>query len=126
MSMKSIALVTAVILGAAGPAIAAPSASLTTGGRTIAGPGTTSLDANLTQTVYTHVATNTDACATVINGSRSSAVRITLVGPAASTVTLDVAAGATSTLCHDGVVRMDLTCVSDAASCSAQWRVDDN
>ena len=126
MSMKSIALVTAMILGIAGPAIAAPSASLAPGGRTIAGPGTINIAVTLTQTVYTHIATNTDACATVINGSRSSAVRITLVGPAASTVNLDVAAGATSTLCHDGVVRMDLSCVADAMSCTAQWRVDDN
>lgn len=126
MSLKDFALVTALVFGAASAAIAAPSASLTTGGRTIAGPGKGTIAANLTLTFYTHAGPNTDVCATVINGSRSSIVRITLVGQAASTVTLDVAAGGTGALCHDGVSRMDLTCVADTASCTAQWRVDDN
>lgn len=126
MNMKSIALVTAMILGVAGPAIAAPSASLTTGGRTIAGPGKTSIAANATEIVYTHVGTNTPVCTTVINGSRSSAVRITLVAPAANLANLDVAAGATGALCHDDVIRMDLTCLAADTACSAQWRVDDN
>ena len=126
MSMKSIALATTMILGVAGPAIAAPSASLTTGGRTIAGPGKTSIAANATEVVYTHVGTNTNICTTVINGSRSSAVRITLVAPASDLATLDVAAGATGALCHDNTIRMDLTCLSPTTSCSAQWRVEDN
>ena len=126
MSMKSIALVTAMIVGVAGPAIAAPSASLTIGGRTIAGPGKTSIAASATEVVYTHAGQNTNACTTVINGSRSSAVRITLVAPAANLKTLDVAAGATGALCQDDVIRMDLTCLAADSACSAQWRVDDN
>ena len=126
MSMKSIALATAMILGVAGAAIAAPSASLTAGGRTIAGPGKTSIAANATEVVYTHVGTNTNICTTVINGSRSSAVRITLVAPASNLAILDVAAGATGALCHDNTIRMDLTCLSPTTACSAQWRVEDN
>ncbi|MBK7949089.1 MAG: hypothetical protein IPK00_10175 [Deltaproteobacteria bacterium] len=42
-------------------------APLTTGGRTPAGSGKTAIAASATETVYTHVSTNTDACATVIN-----------------------------------------------------------
>lgn len=124
---KSISLlVAAAVFGFASTAMAQSAAPLTTGGRTMAGPGRTPIAANATETVYTHVATNTDACATAINNSRSTPVRITLVGPAASTVTLDLAAGTAGTLCHDGVVRMDLTCLSETAACTAQWRVDRN
>lgn len=126
MKMKGHALFAATLLALAGPATAVTPPALTAGGRTIAGPGKTTIAANVAETVYVHAATNTDACATVTNLSRADAVRITLVGPAASTVTLDLAVGATSTLCHGGVVRMDLTCLAQTASCSAQWRVDDN
>lgn len=119
-------LVGACVLGLAGTALAITIAPLTTGGRTLAGPGKTTIAANATETVYTHVSTNTDACTTVINSSRAANVRITLVGPAASTVTLDVAFGTAGTLCHDGVVRMDLTCLSETAACATQWRVDTN
>jgi hypothetical protein len=120
------ALVAAALVGLAGTAMAVTIAPLTTGGRTLAGPGKTTIAANATETVYTHVSTNTDACATVINSSRAASVRITLVGPAASTVTLDVALGTAGTLCHDGVVRMDLTCLAEATACATQWRIDRN
>jgi len=125
MKSNAIALVAALILGMAGPAVAAKSVPLTAGGRTLAGPGTTSLAGNATQTVYTHSTTNTDACGTLINGSKTTSMRLTLVGPAASTATWDVVPGGSGTLCKDGLVRMDLTCLG-GDSCSAQWRVDDN
>lgn len=126
MNKKGIALIATMMLGLAGPAIAGPSATLASGGRTLAGPGKTAMAATLTDTVYTHASTNTDACTTVLNNSKASAVTITMVGPAASTVTLDVAAADTATLCHDGVVRVDLTCVATDSACVAQWRVDRN
>ncbi|MBY0401225.1 hypothetical protein K2X89_13080 [Myxococcota bacterium] len=119
-------LAVACVLSFASTAMATNSPSLPTGGRTLAGPGRATIAAGVTSTVYSQSAPNGDACTTVINGSRGSAsVRITLVGPAASTVTFDVAAGATSSLCHDGVVRLDLTCLAET-TCSAQWRVDEN
>lgn len=125
--MKSIriALLTALILGLAGPAIAAKSGGLTAGGRTLAGPGTTNLAAGASATVYTHAATNTDACGTVVNASKGSSVRMTLTGPAASTDTFDVAPGGTGSLCKDQLLQMDLTCLG-GDSCATQWRVDDN
>jgi hypothetical protein len=126
MNTKGIALIATMLLGVAGPAVAGPSATLAAGGRTLAGPGKTSMAATLTDTVYTHASTNTDACTTVINSSKGSNVTITMVGPAASTVTLDVAPSDTATLCHDGVVRVDLTCVDTDSACVAQWRVDRN
>lgn len=125
MKSNGIALVAALILMGAGPAMAAKTAGMTAGGRTLAGPGTTNLAPGGSETVYTHAATNTDACATVVNASKASAVRMTLVGPAASTATFDVAAGGSGSLCKDQLIRMDLTCLGGAA-CSAQWRVDDN
>ena len=125
MKANGIALLVALFLGMAGPATAAKSGGLSAGGRTLAGPGTTNLAVGATETVYTHAATNTDACATVVNASKASAVRMTLVGPAASTATFDVAAGASGSLCKDQLIRMDLTCLGGDA-CSAQWRVDDN
>ena len=48
---------------------------------------------------------------------------MTLVGPAASTATFDVAAGGTGSLCKDQLLRMDLTCLG-GTSCTTQWRVD--
>ena len=124
MSKKGFALIATILLGAAGPALAGD--KLTAGGRTLAGPGDSRMAATLTDTVYTHIEANTDACTTIINKSGSSDVRITMVGPAASTVTLDVPAADTSTLCHDGVVRVDLTCLAANSACVAQWRVDNN
>ncbi len=125
MKSNGIALVAALILGMAGPAVAASSVALTAGGRTLAGPGTANLGAGATATVYTHAATNTDACGTLVNSSKSSSVRLTLVGPASNTATFDVSPGGSGTLCKDGLVRMDLTCLGGTA-CSTQWRVDDN
>ena len=123
MKSNGIALVAALILGMAGPALAAKSGGLTAGGRTLAGPATSNLAAGGTETVYTHAATNTDACGTVVNSSKASAVRMTLVGPAASTATFDVAAGGTGSLCKPQLLRMDLTCLGGDA-CATQWRVD--
>src|SRR5262245_33829295 len=120
----SIALLTALTLALAGSAMAATKGGgLAPGGRTLAGPGTTNLASGATATVYTHAATSTDACGTIANASKASAVRMTLVGPAASTATFDVAAGGTGSLCKDQLIRMDLTCLGGDA-CSAQWRVD--
>lgn len=125
MKSKSMALVAALILGIAGSAVAAKSGGLAVGGRTLAGPATSNLGAGATQTVYTHAAQNTDACGTVVNGSKASSVRMTLVGPAASTETFDVAPGGSGSLCKDQLVRMDVTCLG-GDSCSTQWRVDRN
>ncbi len=125
MKSKSIALAAALILGMAGTAMAAKSGGLSAGGRTLAGPATSNLAAGATETVYTHAATNTDACGTVVNASKASAVRMTLVGPAASTAIFDVSAGGSGSLCKDQLIRMDLTCLG-GDSCSTQWRVDDN
>ncbi len=123
MKIHGIALAAIGILAAAGPALAATSASLATGGRTLAGPGKSTIATGTTQTLYTHPAIDTDVCTTVINGSKSSPLRITLVDDSANETFLDVAAGTTAALCEDNVTRMDVTCLG-ATNCSAQWRVD--
>ena len=69
MKTNGIVLTAVWILAAASPAWAAPSASLTAGGQTLAGPGNTNIGVSVTTTVYTHPAVNTDVCATVINSS---------------------------------------------------------
>ena len=125
MKTNGIVLTAVWILAAASPAWAAPSASLTAGGQTLAGPGKTNIGVGVTTTVYTHPAINTDVCATVINSSRSSAVRITLVDDSAIESLLELAAGRTGTLCEDNVTRMDLSCLGETA-CATSWRVDEN
>jgi hypothetical protein len=125
---NGIALVVALILGMAGPALAGGASTgggLTAGGRTLAGPAALSVGPGLTATVYTHAATNTNACGTVAASSKGSAVRMTLVGLAASTATFDVAAGGAGSLCKDQLIRMDVTCLGTTA-CGTQWRVDRN
>jgi|JI10StandDraft_1071094.scaffolds.fasta_scaffold400823_2 hypothetical protein len=123
MKMNGIALVAVGILAATSPAFAAPSASLATGGRTLAGPGKNTVAAGTTQTLYTHPAINTDVCTTVVNGSKASLLRITLVDDSANETLLEVAAGTTAALCEDNVTRMDLTCLG-TSNCTAQWRID--
>lgn len=121
--MNRVAGFVAIALAMASPALAGPSSSgLTTGGFTIAGPGTTSLAANVTGTVYTDESGNIDACTTVLNTGKA-AVRLTVAGNGTSSI--DVAAGSTAALCRDEVSQVDLLCLGvGTASCTAQWRVD--
>jgi len=123
MKMNGIALAAIGILATASPALAVTIASLTPGGRTLAGPGKNTVAVATTQTVYTHPGVDTDVCATVINSSKSGAVQITLVDDSANETLLEVAAGTLGALCEDNVTRMDLTCLG-TSSCTAQWRVD--
>ncbi len=125
MKTNGFALAAVWILATASPAMAGTHASLTTGGRTLAGPGKTNIAVGVTTTVYTHPAVDTDVCATVINSSRSSAVRITLVDDTFNVTLLELAAGLTGALCEDNVTRMDLTCLGVTA-CATSWRVDTN
>ncbi len=122
MKLIYLALTSALSLAIASPTFAAPSAGLTIGGNTIAGPGTTSLAPDISATIYTNNAGNTDACTTVVNSGRG-AVRVTMVG--GGTGTIDVAAGATGAICRDDITEIDLTCLGVAPnSCRVQWRVD--
>ena len=124
MKTNGITLAAVWILATASPALAATtSASLTTGGRTLAGPGDSKIAMGVTTTVYTHPAIDKDVCATVINSSKSSAVRITLVDDSTNQTLLELPAGRTGALCEDSVVRMDLSCLGET-SCTASWRVD--
>ncbi len=124
MTTNRIALAVALALAVASPAAAAPSSSgLTTGGFTVAGPGTTSLAANVSGTVYTDASGNLDACTTVANSGRA-AVRLTVTGNGGSS-SIDVAVGGTGTLCRDQVTQVGLLCLGvGTTSCTAQWRVD--
>ncbi len=125
MKTNGFALAAVWILATASPAMAATHASLTTGGRTLAGPGNTKIAVAGTTTVYTHPEIDKDVCATVINSSpsQSSIVRITLVDEFANQTLLELAKGRTGTLCEDSVTRMDLSCIGET-SCTASWRVD--
>lgn len=124
MKTNAIALAAVWILTSASPASAATSSSsLTTGGRTLAGPGNTKIAIGMTTTVYTHPSPDKDVCATVINGSKSSAVRITLVDDSTNEMLLELAAGVTGALCDDSITRMDLSCLGETA-CTTSWRVD--
>lgn len=124
MKSNYLALASALSLAIASPAVAGSgsSAGLTIGGNTIGGPGTTNLAPDLSATIYTNDAGDTDTCTTVLNSGRG-AVRLTMIGN--GTGTIDVAAGATAALCRDDTAQIDLTCIGVAPnSCKAQWRVD--
>jgi len=122
MKSNNFALAAALILGIAGPAVAATSGGMTAGGNTLAGPGTTNLGLNATATVYTDSSANSDTCVTVINIGKS-AVRLSIVDSNPSTTSIDLAIGASNALCRDNTERVDLTCLG-VNTCSAQWRVD--
>jgi len=124
LKSNRIALAAALILAIASPALAASSAGMTAGGNTLAGPGTTNLGLNATETVYTDASANADTCVTVINAGKSP-VRLSLVDVNPSTSTIDVAVGTSAALCVNETQRVDLTCLG-VNTCSAQWRVDRN
>jgi hypothetical protein len=122
MKSNRIALLAALALAIAAPAGAASAPALTAGGNTLAGPGTTNLGLNATATVYTDDSNNSDTCVTVANTGKSP-VRLTMVNDVPSTVSIDLAIGASGALCRDNTERVDLVCLG-ASTCSAQWRVD--
>jgi hypothetical protein len=106
----------------AAPAFAGPSASLTAAGRTIAGPGTTTLAASAEETVVSGIP-GSDACATVTN-SGSSPVQVTVAGTGSGSVVVN--AKKTLTLCRENAQSVTLLCQAVGnGSCSATWRVDD-
>jgi hypothetical protein len=124
MKTTCFALAVIGILAAASPAAARSSApSLAPGGRTIAGPGRNTLAATTGQSVYTDPAADDDVCTTVINSSRSTPVRITMVDESDVETQLEVAAATLAALCGDDVARIDVNCLGPD-SCTTQWRVD--
>ncbi len=123
MKINGTVLVAIGILASAGPSLAGPSVSLAPGGRTLAGPGRNTIAIGATETVYTHAVADSDVCMTVVNGSRSSTVGITMVDESAVETVRDVAPQGLAALCADNVARIDLSCVG-TATCATQWRVD--
>ncbi len=113
-------LAVAVISTLAAPALAASTVALAPGGRTLAGPGTTSIAIADTETVFADG--YRDACVTVANSGRA-AVQVLAVG--ASSPTIAVQPGDSAGLCVLALDHVDLTCTGTTA-CAAQWRVDDN
>ena len=118
--LRTTTLAVALISALAAPALAASSAALAPGGRTLAGPGTASIAIAATETVFADG--NRDACVTVVNSGRA-AVQVLAVG--ASSPTIDVQPGDSAALCSLALDHVNLTCTGTTA-CTAQWRVDDN
>lgn len=113
---------TCLLLGLSAPAAAASKATLTTGGRTVAGPATLSLGLGAQERVFTQSGGTSSVCVTVINTGKS---QLTLTITGAATPSIDVLAGGSKALCVEDVQFVDLVC-SGTAICSGQWRVDDN
>lgn len=122
MRIHPVMLATLLSLGLAAPAAAASKASLTAGGRTVAGPGTLSLGLGAEQRIFAQSGGTSSVCVTVVNTGKS---QLTLTITGATTPSTDVATGATQALCAEDVQFVDLVC-SGTANCNAQWRVDDN
>ena len=115
-------LVAALALGLAGSASAAAKSTLTTGNNTVAGPGTTSIVAGGSQTIFLHPSNTSDLCTTVVNNGK---VTVTVeVNGGSPSGAVDV--NGSKAVCADDVTQVDLTCPAEGADCAAQWRVDDN
>jgi len=117
---KGIAMSAVLMIAWTTPALAAKSAGLAPGGRTLAGPASSTVAVNATVTVFSNG--NRNACATLLNVGKS-AVRLATIG--GNTSTIDVPAGGSGALCKASLAQVDLTCIG-LDTCSAQWRVDDN
>ncbi|MBM4335793.1 MAG: hypothetical protein FJ108_07770 [Deltaproteobacteria bacterium] len=113
-------LAVAVISALAAPALAASTAALAPGGRTLAGPGTASIAIAGTETVFSNG--DRDACATVVNSGRST-LQLSVTAGTTTAITID--AGDSAALCRLALEQVDLICTGTTA-CAAQWRVDDN
>jgi hypothetical protein len=116
---NGIALWTMLLCMLAAPALAATSAGLATGGRTLAGPGKLSLALNEAVTIYADADGNSRLCGTLVNSSKDSTVRLTL-----NAVNADVLAGDSSALCRNNVTSATVTCLGPSG-CTAEWRLDD-
>ena len=88
------------------------------GGQTIAGPGSTAIAVGQTVTVLSGL-NNEDICVTVSNTGKDP-VRLDLIDAGATSV--DVAVGATVTLCGQ-TDSVDLVCTG-TKSCTVAWRAD--
>jgi hypothetical protein len=108
-------------LAFAGPAFAAKGGSLTATNNTIAGPGSTTVDAEGTERIFSHPGAS-DVCVTVVNTGKGP-VDVDITG--ASSATVSVPTRSSKAVCSDDTTAIDLTCGA-GASCAAQWRVDDN
>ena len=122
MKVTHLFLATGLLLGLSGPAAAASKPSLAPGGRTVAGPGTVSLDPAAQERVFSDSAGTSDVCITLVNSGKS---QLTVAITGATTPSTDVAAGGSRALCAEDVQFVDLSC-SGTTPCNAQWRVDDN
>ncbi|MBW2237209.1 MAG: hypothetical protein JRG85_17680 [Deltaproteobacteria bacterium] len=105
MKLLYVALTTLLVVGLAGPAIAAKGSDLPAGGNTIAGPGTTAIAVGETVTVA---------------NTGKEPVRLDLIDAGATSVAVPV--GATVTLCGQ-TDSVDLVCTGTKA-CSVGWRAD--
>jgi hypothetical protein len=88
------------------------------GGQTIAGPGSTAIAVGQTVTVLSGL-NNQDICVTVANAGKDP-VRLDLIDAGATSV--DVAVGATVTLCGQ-TDSVDLACTG-TKSCTVAWGAD--
>jgi hypothetical protein len=118
MKLLSLALVSLLAVGAAGPAFAAKGGNMPAGGNTIAGPGSATIATGDTLTIINGL-DNEDLCVTVANTGKEP-VRLDLIDSGATSVT--VAAGATTTLCGQ-TDSVDLVCTG-VKSCTVTYRGD--
>ena len=118
MKLLSLALASLLAVGTAAPAFAAKGGDMPAGGNTIAGPGSTAIAVGDTVTVLSGL-NNEDICVTVANTGKDP-VRLDLIDAGATSV--DVATGATVTLCGQ-TDSVDLVCTGTKA-CSVGWRAD--
>ena len=124
MTRKSVYAILAAALAVAwaGPAAAGSKSSLAAGGRTIGGPGDSTIAASATETVASQV--GSDGCATVVN-TGNAAVDLSLIGN--GTATVNVASRKTVVLCRSSLATVNIICQAVGSStCSVSWRIDAN
>jgi hypothetical protein len=112
----------AAALAWAGPALAGGKpGGLLAGGRTIGGPGDSTLAASATETIAANIQQK-DACATVTN-TGSADVVVTLTGSGTQATT--VPTRKTAVACEGNTQTVTLHCNAvGTGACTASWRVD--
>jgi hypothetical protein len=125
MKSRNLTLAAALVLALAGLTAAKSgdkAGALTTGGRTVAGPGTATAITGAGAKSFVNGNKLFDGCMTVINVG-SAPAELGLQGSGTSSVGVDP--GETRVLCHEDMGSATLTCLGTGSdSCTVQWRLD--
>ena len=122
MKIRTILLSAAIAVLFSAPAMAAGKATLTVGGRTIAGPGSVKALPDDVDTLANNVDEN--VCVTIVNSGKGvSSVQLNMTDDNPTLMSTTVPAGVTAAYCQNTNITIQIVCLADK-SCDYSWRVD--